>query len=84
MGGGGGGGIPTLFPRSATSVDSRASPKRGGGGIRHISVFRHIYVFFFFLGFKRGGGHMYKKKGVGAIVEKALKGGGMGRVCPPP
>ena len=57
MSGGGGGGTPTLFLRSATSIESRASPKQpderggGGGGTRHIYVVRHI----FFLGFKRGG-----------------------------
>ena len=43
------------FFRSATSVESRASPKRGGGGDpTHFCVPTHFFFFFFF-SFKRGG-----------------------------
>ena len=42
------------------------------GGIRHISVFRHFFIFCF----QRGGG--------GGKFTKMFQKGGTGRVCPPP
>ena len=71
--GGGGGGVDyDPFFRSATSVESRASPKRGGGDPTHFCVPKHF---------------VYVSKGGGAIVQNNFKGGGgTGRVCraPPP
>ena len=56
--GGGGGGTPTLFFRSAISVESRASPKpadeRGGGGGESDTF---MCTDTFFLRFQKGGGH---------------------------
>ena len=63
--GGGGGGDSDTFFRSATSVESRASTKRGGGDPTHLCFF--VPLFFFFLGFKGGEGHMHKKGGGGQM-----------------
>ena len=49
-GGGGGGGVLRHFFRSATSVESRASLKRGGGGNP-----THLCLFVCFLFFQKGG-----------------------------
>ena len=70
-GGGGGGGLRHFFFRSATSVESRASPKRGPGE----SDTFYVFFLFVFLGFKRGGGGKCRKR-----FEK----GGHGPGVPPP
>ena len=59
------------FFRSATSVESRASPKRGGGG--RSDTFLCSETFFFT--FQKGGGQLYKT---------ISKGGGARAGCAPP
>ena len=66
------------FFRSATSVESRASPKRGGGGGAECRSDTFLCSETFFLRFKRGGGGNCTKQ------FQRGGGGGTGRVCPPP
>ena len=81
----GGGGTPTLFfqERHQRRESRKSQRGGGGGGIRHITVFRHIFFFFFFRFQKGGGGHMYKRGG-GQMYKNVSKGGGARAGCAPP